>query len=120
MILNKIALIIGVASVIMALIFYTITIFLNHRKKIVTRKMIITQGLGLSLDIIGTTAMFMIRPGISLSFHGIIGFVALTLMIVEFGLLTRFKEEGISKNFLLYSKVAYIIWLIVFFYGVLM
>jgi uncharacterized repeat protein (TIGR03987 family) len=118
--LNKTALIIGIVSVILALIFYTITVLLIHRNKIVSKKMIITQGSGLFLDIVGTTAMFLIRPGISLSFHGIIGFLALGLMIVEFVLLIRFKEQLISKNFLSYSRVAYIIWLIVFFYGMLM
>jgi len=118
--LNKTALIIGIVSVIMALVFYTITVFLIHRKKIVSKRMLITQGFGLFLDIIGTTAMFLIRPGISISFHGIVGFVALGLMVVTFALLIKFREQFIGKNFLIYSRVAYMTWLIVFFYGMTM
>lgn len=118
--MNKTALIIGIVSVILALGFYTITLFLIHKKNMVSKRMLITQGFGLSLDIIGTTAMFLIQSGISISFHGIIGFVALGFMIVEFVLLIKLREQIIDKSFLIYSKVAYITWLIVFFFGMSM
>lgn len=106
-----------VISIIMslALLFYTVGVWAEKIKgRLKFWHLLLFMG-GLIFDTIGTGAMFSISSGISLSFHGIAGLVAITLMIIHaawaiFVLLK--KDEQTIIKFHRFSLIVWALWLI--------
>jgi hypothetical protein len=102
----------GIIFVHTALILYTLFIIFENRKQKTTKSVLVFITLAVIFDIAATT------------FHGIVGYIGLLLMVVDAFLLWKYKfrygaDILISKSLNSFSKIAYIWWIIAFITGVL-
>ena len=113
---------IGVIAVLFALLFYSIGIFTEQRKKVINKTVLIFLSLGLFFDIAATGSMIMGSNNSMFTFHGVIGYAGLIAMTIETILAYRFNskygaEVKVGKALHHYSLYAYILWVIVFITG---
>ena len=114
---------VGVIAVQLAMIFYTIFIINENKKKSATKIVLLSLTLAVIFDIIATSCMMIGTTNTYFTFHGILGYTALLAMITDAVLIWRHKiklgaEQAFSKGLNLYSKIAYVGWLIAFMTGV--
>lgn len=112
----------GTSIVIFALICYSIGIFSEQRTSVVSQKVITFLTLGVCLDIIATIFMIIGSDKGGFTLHGFIGYSSLLGMlmdaifmwtrILKFGLNTR-----VPKSLHLYSRYAYLWWVLAFITG---
>jgi uncharacterized repeat protein (TIGR03987 family) len=118
----KIASIIGSMVVTIALVFYSIGFSKEQKKRKITSRVLLFYTIGVSLDI--TATIFMIAgssKGI-ITLHGLIGYSSLLGMLTDTMLLWRYNlragpDKEIKKGLHLYSRVAYIWWIIAYITG---
>lgn len=115
--MNVKMLIIAIVLVVIALVFYSLSVLTLQRKKQASPKILKFQALGLVLDCTGTLFMFNIRAGFSWSVHAFISLLALLLMALEVWFLKRYMNQEVPKWFLRFSKVSYAYWLLIFIFG---
>jgi len=114
----------GIIFVHIALILYTLFIIFENRKQETTRSVLVFITLAVIFDIAATTCMMIGTTRTYFTFHGIMGYTGLLLMVADAVLLWKYKlkygaEILISKSLNLFSKIAYIWWIIAFITGVL-
>lgn len=114
----------GIILVHLALILYTLFIIAENRKKRTTKMVLVLITLAILFDISATACMMMGTTRTYFTFHGIIGYIGLLLMVADSILLWKHKlkygtEILISKSLNSFSKIAYIWWVIAFITGVL-
>ncbi len=115
-------LIIAIASMLLAVSFYTTGVIWEKKSKSLNRKHLIIFYCGLVFDTIGTTAMGRISSGFTLDIHGITGLVALILMLLHVLWATWVYLKGTEKekmSFHKYSLLVWLFWLIPFFIGMI-
>ena len=122
-------LMISVVAITLALIFYTVGVWREHRRKLLKIQDVVCFLLGLSMDITGTSLMSRMAEeseevkGAVLSLHGITGLVAILLMIFHVVwaviVLIRNKEDE-KASFHRFSLFVWGIWLIPYFLGMAM
>jgi len=118
----KTIILIGTIVVIFALIFYSIGIITEQRKKLINKTVLTFLSLGLLFDISATCCMIIGSTNSPFTFHGAIGYTGLLAMIIETVLAFRFNKANgakaeVSKPLHLYSRFAYILWVVVFITG---
>ncbi|MCK4922753.1 MAG: hypothetical protein KAS71_16990 [Bacteroidales bacterium] len=111
--------------VTLALISYSIAIITEQRKKVVINIVLIFLTLGVILDISATTMMIIVSENSPFTIHGIMGYSALALMITDAFLLWRYRIRNgsgkvVTRAIHLYSRVAYILWVLAYITGSLM
>ncbi len=105
------------ASIVMgiALLFYTIGVWTEKIQGKLKLWHLGLFALGLICDSLGTGIMFRITDGISFSFHGIAGIIAIILMFIHAiwaaFVLIKNEERKITK-FHRYSLIVWTVWLI--------
>jgi len=114
----------GIFFVFIALILYTLFIIYENRNKKTTKSVLIFITLAVIFDITATTCMMIGTTRTYFTFHGILGYIGLLLMITDAFLLWKFKlkygaEILISKSLSSFSKIAYSWWIIAFITGVI-
>lgn len=114
----------GIFFVHIALILYTLFILFESRKKKTTKLVLGFITLAVIFDIVATICMMVGTTRTYFTFHGIMGYIGLLLMIVDAVLLWKYKlkygiETLISKSLNSFSKIAYIWWIIAYITGVL-
>lgn len=114
----------GIIFVHIALILYTLFVILENRKKKTTRSVLIFISLAVIFDITATTCMMIGTTRTYFTFHGIMGYIGLLLMLADAVLLWKYKlnhgtEVLINKPLISFSKIAYAWWIIAFITGVL-
>jgi EamA domain-containing membrane protein RarD len=112
----------GTKIVVLALIAYSIAIFTEQKTHRVSNRVIIFITLGIILDITATAFMIMGSGNTPFTLHGFIGYSSLTAMFIDTVLIWshRLKSstvEKVSKRLHLYSRYAYIWWIIAFITG---
>lgn len=112
----------GTTIVIFALISYSIAIITEQRKKILRRRIIVFLTLGVALDITATTLMILGSSKGGFTLHGIIGYSSLLGMFIDAVLIWRLKiKKGsyspVPDSIHIYSRYAYIWWVIAFITG---
>jgi uncharacterized repeat protein (TIGR03987 family) len=115
----------GAFIVTLALISYSIAVFSEKRKRIITRFMLFFLTTGLILDITATTCMIIGSTKSPFSLHGMLGYSALTLMLIDTLLIWKFyKTNGISSEVSAalhkYTLIAYSWWVIAYITGSLL
>jgi hypothetical protein len=117
----KIYSMIGSFVVIIALVLYSIGFAKEQRLRQVTSRLLLFYTLGVLFDISATTLMIL---GSSKGFtlHGFIGYSSLLGMSIDTILLWRYNrkngtEAKVSKSLNIYSRVAYIWWVLAFITG---
>lgn len=113
----------GVITVQLALILYTIFIYNEHKKRKAAKIVLYSLSLAVFFDLIATGCMMAGTDKTYFTLHGIIGYSALAMMVIDGVLIWRHKikkgsEEPFSKGLNIYSKIAYAWWLVAFFNGV--
>ena len=106
-----------IATIIMtiALLFYTIGVWSEKFQGKLTYKHLLLFALGLLCDTWGTGIMFRISEGISMSFHGIAGLVAIILMFLHAiwaTIVLLQNQESKLKQFHRYSIMVWLLWLV--------
>ncbi len=114
----------GIILVQLALILYTLFIIAENRKKRTTKIVLVLITLAILFDISATACMMIGTTKTYFTFHGIIGYIGLLLMVTDAVLLWKYKikygaEILISKSLNSFSKIAYLWWIIAFITGVL-
>ena len=115
-------LIAGTSIVNLALIAYSIAIISEQRKKLVTNKVLIFMSIGVFFDIIATICMIIVSSKTAFTSHGLLGYSSLTVMLIDCYLLWEFrvgygKDQVVGRNLNLYSRFAYIWWLVAYITG---
>jgi uncharacterized repeat protein (TIGR03987 family) len=118
-------LMIGSTVVTLALLFYSIGIITEQRKKVISKKVLLFLTLGLISDITATACMIIGSSNSPFTFHGFIGYAALLAMIIETTLAYRFNSTNgastqVTKGLHLYSRFAYVLWVAVYITGSLL
>lgn len=115
-------LITGTRIVIIALIFYTIGLTKEIKKKSLSKSILIYFSIGLFFDITATALMIIGSPNSPFTLHGFIGYSALLAMTIEVFVLWRLYLKNVSPvaipgNIHKYTVFAYIWWILAFFTG---
>jgi len=109
----------AVIVVTCALVFYSVGVITEQRKKSITGLVLGFITLGVVLDIASTILMILGSDGIT--FHGFIGWSALGVMLVDAILIWRYwlknKSAAVSKGLNLYTRCAYAWWVIAYIIG---
>jgi len=116
--------VVGIFFVHIALVLYTLFIIYESKNKKTTKSVLILITSAVIFDILATTCMMIGTTRTYFTFHGIMGYIGLLLMIVDAVLLWKFKikhgmETIISKSLNSFSKIAYTWWIIAYITGVL-
>lgn len=115
-------LITGTSIVFLALASYSTAIITEQRTKTLSRKVLIFLTLGVCLDITATVFMILGSSKGGLTLHGFIGYSSLLGMFTDAVLLWRQKSKSgfnspIPQKLHLYSRYAYIWWVLAFITG---
>lgn len=114
-------LIIAVILINLALIFYTVGVWWEHRNGSLRVSHVIAFSLGFLCDTGGTTAMSLLSEHNSLlSFHGVTGLIAILLMLFHLLWAIRVlvkKDEKTKRTFHKFSLLVWGIWLVPYLSG---
>ena len=113
---------IGTTIVIFALAAYSVAIFTEQRKKIISKTVLIFITLGVILDITATVFMILGSSKGAFTLHGFIGYSSLLGMSIDAILIWRQKSKNginsvVPKGLHIYSRYAYIWWVMAFITG---
>ena len=116
----------AVIAITLALIFYTIGVWSEHRAKVLRPVNLVFFWLGLCMDTAGTMMMSMLADGSGgglMSAHGITGMIAIILMMIHAVWATVVlakKDEKAMQDFHRFSIAVWVIWLVPFVLGMMM
>jgi hypothetical protein len=118
----KTASIIGSFVVTIALVFYSIGYTKERRRQLVTPSVLSFYTIGISLDITATIFMIIGSTKGLVTPHGMIGYSSLLGMLTDTFILWRHylkkgPGENVSHPVHLFSRLAYIWWIIAFITG---
>jgi hypothetical protein len=118
-------LITGTTIVFFALASYSIAIITEQRKKKIISRVWVFLTLGVVLDITATIFMILGSSKGFLTLHGVIGYSSLLAMFIDAVLIWRLKLKNgtgadVPKGLHLYSRYAYIWWVLAFITGALL
>ena len=114
---------VGIIFVNIALVLYTIFFVSENKTQKTTKSVLLFITLAVIFDIAATTCMMIGTTRTYFTFHGILGYIGLLLMVADTVLLWRYKlkygaEIIISKSLISFSKLAYSWWIMAFITGV--
>ncbi len=112
----------GTSIVFFALLAYSIGIITEQRTAIISRRVIIFLTLGVLFDITATIFMIIGSDKRGFTLHGFIGYSSLLGMLLDATFMwIRVAKEGINaqvtRKLHLYSRYAYIWWILAFITG---
>ena len=116
---------VGGFLVTLALLSYGIGSITLQRFKLVSLGVLWFLSIGIFLDIAATVCMIIGSQNTPFSIHGLVGYSAFLLMLVDLILVWKvYKKNGkntfINKSLVLYAKIAYGYWVIAYITGSLM
>ena len=114
--------ILAASIVTLALTSYSVAIITEQIKRKVIGRVLLFLTLGVTLDITSTALMIIVSENSPFTLHGIMGYTSLTFMLVDAILLWRVRLKsgpgaGVPKRIHMYSRIAYIIWVLAYFTG---
>ena len=116
----------AVIAITLALIFYTIGVWSDHRARVLKPLHLVFFWLGLCMDATGTAMMSQLADGTGggmMNAHGITGVIAIVLMMIHAVWATIVlirKDEKTMHTFHKFSVIVWVIWLIPFVLGMMM
>ncbi|TFH01297.1 MAG: hypothetical protein E4H13_05305 [Calditrichales bacterium] len=118
----NIFLVYGTRIVILALIAYSIAVITEQRTRRVSNRVIWFLSAGIILDITATGLMISGSGNTPFTLHGILGYSSLAGMLIDTVLIWRHRiHEGatieVPKKLHIYSRYAYIWWILAFITG---
>jgi hypothetical protein len=118
----KTASMIGSFIVTIAMVFYSLGFSRERKRQLITSGVLSFYTIGISLDITATIFMIMGSTKGLVTPHGLIGYSSLLGMFIDTFILwkhnmKRGSEEPVSHRIHLYSRIAYIWWIIAYITG---
>lgn len=115
-------LIYGTRIVVFALIAYSIAVFTEQRRKLVTNKVTTFMTAGIILDITATVFMITGSTNTPFTLHGFLGYSSLLGMLIDTILIWKHRLKAgaavvVPNRLHLYSRYAYIWWVLAFITG---
>ena len=114
----------AVIIVTFALLFYSIAVVTEQRKYAVSKRVLWFLTAGVLFDIASTVFMIVGSTNIPLTVHGVIGYTALLVMLVDAILIWRHwgrnGDGRIPRGLHLYTRIAYSWWVIAYIVGAIM
>jgi uncharacterized repeat protein (TIGR03987 family) len=115
-------LIIGMVIVTGALIFYSMAVWSEQRQKLFTPFILTTLSIGILMDVTATACMIAGSRNIPFTVHGLLGYSALSAMLVDTLLTWRYwrsdkKHQPVPRGLHLYTRFAYLWWVIAYLAG---
>ncbi len=115
---------VGVGFVHLALIFYILFIINENKQRKATKSVLTLITLAVIFDVIATSFMMLGTTRTYFTFHGIVGYLGLLLMLIDAVLLWKHKikegaEKLLSSSLHLYTKIAFTWWMVAFITGVI-
>ena len=111
----------AVIVVTFALIFYSIGVITEQRKSLITKIVLFFLTAGVIFDISSTALMIIGSSNIPFTVHGMLGYTALTVMLIDIILIWRHwikaKEEPVPRGLNIYTRMAFGWWVIAYFAG---
>ncbi len=112
----------GAFVITFSLLSYGIGSISLQQFKVVSSHVLVFLTIGIVLDVIGATLMIIGSRHTPFSLHGFLGLSAILVMFADVVLLWRvFNKHGsdttVPKPLLLYSKLAYLWWIIAYLTG---
>jgi len=125
----------GTRIVVLALLFYSIGVLTEQRRRLITNAVLISLTLGILFDITATAFMIIGSPNSPFTLHGFLGYSALAAMLADTILVWRFRlRHGaaganpdtvahqnpgfrVPRGLHLYSRYAYLWWVVAFISG---
>ena len=112
----------GTIIVTLALVSYTIGVVSEQRHKCVSPRVLVFLTVGIVLDVSATLFMILGSRNTPLTLHGILGYSALSLMLIDTLLVWRVWRSGgantaVSAGLHLYTRIAFCYWVFVFVAG---
>ena len=112
----------GTKIVVLALIAYSIAVLTEQKTHRVSNRVLLFITSGIILDITATVFMILGSGNTPFTLHGFIGYSSLAAMLVDTVLIWKHRlhsgsEEKVSKGLHLYSRYAYIWWILAFITG---
>ena len=116
----KPVLIAGSSIVTLALIFYSIAFFAFHKKRSFNNKILFFQTSGLFFDITATILMITGSSSGLFTFHGLLGYSSLTLMVLDTIFFWNKRKSEPPVWLIYFSRVAYFWWIAAYITGSLL
>ncbi|MFH1852674.1 MAG: hypothetical protein ABIA75_10045 [Candidatus Neomarinimicrobiota bacterium] len=112
----------GTRIVILALIAYSVAIFTEQRRHLIIDRVLWFITIGVILDITATVCMIAGSPNSPFTVHGFIGYSSLAAMLIDAVLLWSYRRVHdattiVPRKLHLYSRAAYIWWVLAFITG---
>ena len=112
----------GTRIVVLALLAYSVAIITEQRKHKISNLVLWFISIGILLDITATGFMIAGSPNTPFTFHGVLGYSSLAAMLIDAILLWRYRLRNdadtiVGHSLHLYSRVAYIWWILAFVTG---
>jgi uncharacterized repeat protein (TIGR03987 family) len=111
----------AIIVVTFALIFYSAGVITEQRKSAVSKWVLLFLTAGVLLDITSTTLMIVGSTNIPITVHGVIGYTALLVMLVDAVLIWRHRlirgSIRVPRGLHIYTRVAYSWWVIAYIAG---
>jgi hypothetical protein len=111
----------GTIIVTCALLFYSVSVISEQRRKSITVFVLATRTIGVVLDITATAFMIAGSRKMPFTFHGLLGYSALAGMLVDTILVWRYSKEHnlkpVSAGLKLYTRLAYLWWVLAYIAG---
>ena len=117
-------LIAGTIIVNLALVFYSVGIFIEQRRRRVTRVVVGFLTAGVVFDVVATGFMIAGSSSGPFTAHGLLGFSSLAAMLLETGFAWRHRlrhgEDEVPVWLHRYSRVAYSWWIVAYITGAIL
>lgn len=114
----------AVSVVTVALICYSIGVITEQRKAAISKRVLLFITAGVVLDITSTALMIFGSTNTPLTVHGVIGYTALLLMLIDAILVWRhwltMSGETVSRRLHMYTRIAYGWWVVAYIVGAVM
>lgn len=116
------AILFGVVAINLALVAYTVGMVAAHRHRRVTTRVLGAFAVGVALDVVATGCMVAGSSKSWFSPHGVVGYLALLVMVVAASRLWALSRKGpeaeIPRGLYGFLRGAYVLWLVAYAIGV--
>jgi hypothetical protein len=111
----------GTIIVTCALLFYSVSVISEQRRKSITLFVLATRTIGVVLDITATAFMIAGSRKMPFTFHGLLGYSALVGMLVDTILVWRYSKQHnllpVAAGLKLYTRISYLWWVLAYIAG---
>jgi hypothetical protein len=112
----------GAIIVVCALASYSVAVLAEQRRRLVTAPVLLFLTLGVMLDVTATAFMIAGSSKGPFTLHGLLGYSSLAGMIIDAGLIWRFRLNNpataqVSRGLHLYTRAVYGWWIAAFVTG---